>query len=218
MATAKKTDGRRARAELTRARMLDAAMRLFVENGYGATTIESIAREAGVAVQTMYFSFGNKQKILKELIDRHVAGDDDPVPTLERPWVAEALDAPDPVEQLRLQARGAREIYERVGGLLEVLRNAAVVSGDATELWQTNQHQRIVVQGHFVDALAKKGALPDGMARDRAVDICYGLLGPELYHLLVHERGWTPREWEQWVFDSLRGHLVGEGRSAGGDR
>lgn len=208
MATVKKTDGRRARAEQTRARMLDAAMRLFVENGYGATTIESIAREAGVAVQTVYFSFGNKQKILKELIDRHVAGDDDPVPTLERPWVAEALDAADPVEQLRLQARGAREIHERVGGLLEMLRNAAVVSADAAELWQTNQHQRRVVQGYFVDALAKKNALPDGMARKRAVDICYGLLGPELYHLLVHERGWTPREWEQWVFDSLRGHFV----------
>ncbi len=210
MATAKKTDGRRARAEQTRARMLDAAMRLFTENGYAATTIESIAREAGVAVQTVYFSFGNKQRILKELIDRHVAGDDDPVPTLERPWVAEALGAADPVEQLRLQARGAREIYERVGGLLEVLRNAAVTSGEAMELWQTNQRQRLVVQRHFTDALADKGAVPHGMTRDRAADLCYGLLGPELYHLLVHERGWSPREWEQWVFDSLCGHLVGE--------
>ncbi|GAA1914907.1 TetR/AcrR family transcriptional regulator [Streptantibioticus ferralitis] len=208
MAMAKKTDGRRARAEQTRARMLDAAMRLFVENGYGATTIESIAQEAGVAVQTMYFSFGNKQKILKELIDLHVAGDDDPVPTLERPWVAEALAAADPVDQLRLQAQGARAIYERVGAVLEVLRNAAVVSGDAMELWRTNQHQRLVVQGHFVDALAKKRPLPEGLGRKRAVDICYGLLGPELYHLLVHERGWTPRQWERWVFDSLCDHLI----------
>ncbi|MFD0430969.1 TetR/AcrR family transcriptional regulator [Streptomyces zhihengii] len=87
---------RRLKAQQTRNRMLEAAMSLFVEHGYGATTIDSIAREAKVAVQTIYFSFGSKQQILKELIDVHIAGDEDPVPTLERPHVVEALEAEDP--------------------------------------------------------------------------------------------------------------------------
>jgi len=91
-----KIDGRRLRALETRRRILDASMRLFTGNGYGMTTIEAVAQEAGVAVQTVYFTFGNKLQILKELIDLHVAGDEDPVPTLERPAIIGALSAPSP--------------------------------------------------------------------------------------------------------------------------
>ncbi|OEJ29781.1 hypothetical protein AR457_29480 [Streptomyces agglomeratus] len=205
-----KPPARRLKAQQTRNRMLDTAMRLFVEHGYGATTIESIAREAGVAVQTIYFSFGSKQRILKELIDVHIAGDEDPVPTLERPQVVEALAAENPREQLRLQVRLTRLVFERVGPLLEVLRNAATTSGDGAELWEANKRQRLIVQRRFVESLAGKHALPDGLAVERAVDISYVLLGPELYHLLVSERGWTPEEWEQWVYDSHCHHLIGQ--------
>ncbi|PZH20848.1 TetR/AcrR family transcriptional regulator [Streptomyces sp. NTH33] len=189
--------------------MLEAAMSLFVEYGYGATTIDSIAREAKVAVQTIYFSFGSKQQILKELIDVHIAGDEDPVPTLERPQVVEALEAEDPRQQLRLQVHLTRVIYERVGPLLEVLRNAATTSGDGAELWEANKRQRQVVQRRFVESLVAKKALREGLSVERAVDISYVLLGPELFHLLVTERGWTPEEWEQWVYEGHCHHLTG---------
>lgn len=205
-----KPPARRLKAQQTRNRMLDAAMSLFVEHGYGATTIESIAREAGVAVQTIYFSFGSKQRILKELIDVHVAGDEDPVPTLERPQVVEALAVEDPCRQLRLQVHLTRLVYERVGPLLEVLRNAAATTGDGAELWEANKSQRLVVQRRFIESLAGKRALPQGLAVERAADISYVLLGPELYHLLVSERGWTPQEWEQWVYDGHCHHLIGQ--------
>jgi AcrR family transcriptional regulator len=204
-----KTDGRRLRSQATRRRMLDAAIKLFVQHGYGLTTIDSIAREAGVAVQTIYFSFGNKEKILKELIDLHVAGDDDPVPTLERPQVVEALSHDDPREQLRALAAVTRAINERVAPLLEVLRNAVICSGDGAELWETNKEQRRTVQRHFVDALAAKGRLAEGLDADRAVDVCYGVLGPEVYHLFVTERGWSPQEWEDWAAAALACHLLG---------
>ncbi|MFP8963029.1 TetR/AcrR family transcriptional regulator [Streptomyces nanhaiensis] len=202
---------RRQRAQETRRRMLDAAFRLFTAHGYDGTTIDSIAREAGVAVQTVYFNFGNKQTILKELVDVRVAGDDEPVPTLERPWVLEAVAAEDPDAQLRHQVAGAREIYERVGALLEVLRSAAVSNEDVAPLWERNKQQRMEVQRHLVKALAEKHPLPGALTLDRAVDISYGLLGPEMYHLLVTERGWTPRQWADWVHSSLRHHLVGQG-------
>ncbi len=203
-----RTDGRRLRSQQTRRRMLDAAIKLFVQNGYALTTIESIAQEAGVAVQTIYFSFGNKQKILKELIDLHVAGDDDPVPTLERPHVVAALSADDPHELIRGLARMTREISERVAPLLEVLRNAVITNDDGTELWAANKEQRRVVQQHFVDALVKNDALVEGLSAERAVDICYALLGPEMYNLLVTERGWTPEQWESWAYDGLCCHLI----------
>ncbi|TXS51936.1 TetR/AcrR family transcriptional regulator [Streptomyces sp. t39] len=189
--------------------MLEAAMKLFVEHGYGATTIDSIAREAKVAVQTIYFSFGSKQQILKELIDVHIAGDEDPVPTLERPQVVEALEAEDPRQQLRLQVHLTRVVYERVGPLLEVLRNAATTSGDGAELWEANKRQRQVVQRRFVESLVAKKALREDLSVERAVDISYVLLGPELFHLLVTERGWTPEEWEEWVYEGHCHHLTG---------
>ncbi|MDJ1133680.1 TetR/AcrR family transcriptional regulator [Streptomyces iconiensis] len=204
-----KSPGRRLKAQQTRDRMLDAAMKLFVEHGYGATTIESIAREAGVAVQTIYFSFGSKQQILKELIDVHIAGDEDPVPTLDRPQVVEALEEEDPRRQLRLQAHLTRLVFERVGPLLEVLRNAAATSGDGAELWEANKSQRTVVQRRFVESLEAKDALAKGLDVERAVDISHALLSPELFHLLVTERGWTPQEWEQWVYEGQCHHLIG---------
>lgn len=208
--TVKKTDGRRLRAEQTKRRMLDAAMKLFVEHGYGMTTIESIAQEAGVAVQTIYFSFGNKQKILKELIDLHVAGDEEPIPTLERPQVVEALSADDPVEMIRRLTRATRIVYDRVAALIEVLRNAAVTNGDGAELWETNKQQRRLVQRRFIDALVERTPLADSLTPERAVDVCYALFGPEVYQLLVTERGWTPEQWEQWVSDGLCCHLLGK--------
>lgn len=190
--------------------MLDAASRLFMENGYGATTIDSIAREAKVAVQTVYFKFGNKPTILKELLDIRVAGDDEPIATLERQWVQDAVRAEDAATQLRHQVAGAREIYERVGELLEVLRTAAACSADVAPLWERNKQQRVEVQIALMKALTEKLSLPPGLTFDRAVDISYGLLGPEMYHLLVSEHGWTPQQWADWVHSSLCHHLIAD--------
>ncbi|MGK5544278.1 TetR/AcrR family transcriptional regulator [Streptomyces sp. URMC 127] len=190
--------------------MLDAALRLFIEHGYNGTTIDSIAREAKVAVQTIYFNFGNKQTILKELVDVRVAGDDEPVPTLERQWVSDAIRAEDVSTQLRHQVAAAREIYERVGELLEVLRTAASSNEDVAPLWARNKQQRFEVQAQLMKALAEKRPLPPGLTLDRAVDIAYGLLGPEMYHLLVTERGWTSQQWADWVHSALCHHLIGE--------
>src|SRR5687767_8230835 len=101
---------RAAKAAATRARMLAAARSLFVARGYTATTMRSIADEAGVAVQTMYFTFATKRAVLSELLDLEVAGDTAPVATLERPWVAEALAAP-PKELIELLVAGTARIH-----------------------------------------------------------------------------------------------------------
>ena len=78
---------RAARARETRQRMVDAARRLFVERGYLPTTMSAIAQVAGVAIQTLYLSFGSKAGGLAATLDTTNAGDDAPVPVLDRPWV-----------------------------------------------------------------------------------------------------------------------------------
>ena len=93
----RKTAGSRAeKARATRRRIIAAAADSFVAHGYGATLLDQVAAEAGVAVQTVYFHFGNKRTLLKHVLDVAAVGDDEPVPLLERPWVREIQAEPDP--------------------------------------------------------------------------------------------------------------------------
>ncbi|CAM5278750.1 hypothetical protein GCM10010329_78530 [Streptomyces spiroverticillatus] len=211
MLTPKVPDARRARAQLTRQRILDAAMTLFAEHGYEATTIASIAREAGVAAQTVYFAFGNKQRLLTDLINLYLPCDDALGSRDTDDWTNEVLAAGDVRQQLRHLAHRTRTLNESAAPLLEVLRNAAVTQDDGQDMWQSNKNRRRFLQSRFVDALTDKGPLPDGLTHERAVDICYALLGPELYHLLVSERNWTQDQWEDWAYEGLYRHLTDNG-------
>ncbi|MDH2390880.1 helix-turn-helix domain containing protein [Streptomyces sp. HNM0663] len=198
------------KARRTRRRMLDAAARLFVERGWTGTTVEDIARTAEVGVQTVYFTFGNKRAVLKEVLDATVAGDTDPVATLDRPWARELLAEPDPAAQLACQAAGARRILERAAPVLEVVRGAAASDPELAELWRANLHQRHAVQLRFAQALTAKagGRLRDGHGAESAADIALTVLGPETYVLLVTGRGWSPARWERWAADALVRQLL----------
>ncbi|QUH02496.1 helix-turn-helix transcriptional regulator [Saccharopolyspora erythraea] len=189
-------------------KILDAALVLFVERGYSSATMDMIAKKAGVAVQTVYFTFQNKTNILKRLIDLTVAGDDEPVPTLERAWVREVIEEPDPVRHLELQVKGTAKVYRRVASLLNVLSRASDTDPTVAELWSNNQEQRRIVQRRFLLALRKKQALPKGLTLQRAVDISFTILGPEVFELLVVDRGWSVPEWERWAVSTLRFHLL----------
>ncbi|WP_280259641.1 TetR/AcrR family transcriptional regulator [Nocardia abscessus] len=203
----KNTGVRAARTSANRARMLGAARELFTTRGYTATTMKAIAEEAGMAVQTLYFTFATKRAILAELLDVEIAGDTEPVATLDRPWFAEAVAAP-PLEQIRLQVAAAGTILARVTPLLETVRSAAAIDAELAELWQTNIAQRHTVQHRLGTALAAKTALREGIDPDRAADIALVVLAPETYHLLVHHRGWTSQEWEDWAVDALVRQLL----------
>ncbi|WP_245681562.1 TetR/AcrR family transcriptional regulator [Actinomadura kijaniata] len=199
---------RAARTAANRARMLEAARELFTAHGYTATTMKAIAERAGMAVQTLYFTFATKRAILSELLDVEIAGDAEPVATLDRPWVAAAVAAP-PAEQIRLQVAAAGEILERVTPLLEVVRSAAATDPEIAELWRTNIEQRRTVQLRLAEALAAKTALRGGVDASRAADVALAVLAPETYHLLVGERGWTAGQWREWAADALTLQLLG---------
>jgi len=106
MSDVKGMSKRAQKAQETRRRILRAALELFVRDGYGATNLQDIAAEAGVAVQTIYFVFGNKRTLLKELVDVTIAGDDEPVATMDRPWYTEALAAGTAQDMLRAYVVG----------------------------------------------------------------------------------------------------------------
>ena len=116
---------RGSRTRATRRKITDAATELFVLDGYSATTLERIASRAGVAVQTVYFHFGNKSSVLKEAVDIAAVGDDQPIAMLDRPWLEQARAEPDPGQVIALWTAYGRGVMTRVGPIMKVVRDAA---------------------------------------------------------------------------------------------
>jgi AcrR family transcriptional regulator len=201
---------RREQAAATRALMLEAAHRLFERDGYSATTIAAIASEAGVAVKTVYLAFETKSGVLRALWNQRLRGDDGDAPVAQRQWYREAVEEPDPERQLRLNARNARAAKTRVGSLLEVIRTAAAADGDTAALWKRIQTEFHANQRVIVESLDKKSALRPGLSVDRATDILWTLNHPDVWQLLVRERGWTPDDYEQWFGDTACTQLLAE--------
>ena len=71
------SSGRQQQASRNRMTMLQSARSLFLDRGFGATTMPAVAAEAGVSVQTVYKAFGNKAGLAKAVFDVTIAGDDD---------------------------------------------------------------------------------------------------------------------------------------------
>jgi AcrR family transcriptional regulator len=190
-------------ARATRRRIIDQAAALFIEQGYAATTLDQIAKGAGVAVQTLYFHFGNKATVLKEVVDVLAVGDDEPVPLLDRSWARRVRDEPDGRRALAIWLRNARAVFGRVAPIMNVVRDAAGSDPEMAAQWQTNLAQRYVAQRAVVQQLADKHALRPDLTVDRAADIVFCLVSSEVYQLFTVERGWPPAHWERWIKETL---------------
>jgi AcrR family transcriptional regulator len=195
-------------AAATRREILDAARRLFERQGYAATTMGAIADEAGVAPKTVYVAFESKAGVLRALWNLLLRGDEGEAPVGERDWYCEALDAPDPADQLRLNARNSRAGKERIGAIAEVIRMAAPADHELAGLWARIQGEYHANQRAIVESLAAKDALAPGLDVDRATDVLWTLNHPSLWQLLVRERGWTPDDYERWCADTAAAQLL----------
>jgi AcrR family transcriptional regulator len=196
---------RAARTRATRRAIIDAAAALFVARGYGPTTLEQIAAEAGVAVQTVYFHFGNKRTVLKEAVDVAAVGDDEPVAMLDRPWSAQVRAEKDPRRVIAAWTAYGRGVVSRVGPLMRVVRDAAVVEPEMAAQWAVNEEQTATAFRALAEQLEELQALR--VPLDEAVDILCAVSGMEMF-LLLSGRGWTPQRWEQFVVDALTHALL----------
>ena len=197
---------RAARAQETRRRVIDAALRLFVEDGYLPTTMSAIAREAGVAVQTLYLAFGSKASILAAALDVAIVGDDAPVPLIERPWVQELRAEEDGHRAVALLCREVTELFRRVVPLHVAIR-AATGDAEVARLLERDQQSRYVTERQCVSILADKPGFNAELGEDRATDIVYGLLSEAVYLLFCVDRGWSAEDWSAWVAATLSSQL-----------
>ncbi len=199
-----------ARTRLARRAVIDAARTLFVERGYGATTIEAISSAADVPQATVYRLFASKVGILQALLDTSVGGDDEPVAVAERPHVRSMIESPSPEETLAGLAALAVAINSRTAPIYRMLLGAASADPDAAALLDELTRQRQEGQGRIATALARAKALRPGLRARDAADVIHALASPELHRLLVIDRGWSPERYERWLAESLCGQLLPE--------
>lgn len=197
---------RQAQAEQTRRRILDAARRVFVDRGYVAATVGALAAEAGVAVPTLYTTFGSKREILLALVASIGAEANPELAAL----YDRALTAAGPRDQLRAAAALATAVALRYWDVMEMVRAAAGVDDDLAAAWAQGEAQRRREQLPIVHSLAAKHALLPSLDPDRAADVMWALTGPGTYRLLVVDRGWTPDAFERWLAGSLCALLLGD--------
>jgi len=196
-------------AERTRLRILDAALSLYTTQGYARTTIDQIAAVAQVARPTVFSAVGTKAEILKVLRDRALAGDDEPIPVIQRPWYQEALLEADPIVSIRLHARNLARIYQRYAELDAVIHQAAGVDADLADFARLAESQRRLGANTFIRALINKAALRDGLGEEAATDALWALTGSDTYRRLVIERSWKPQDYQNWMSISLTAYLLG---------
>lgn len=195
---------RRDRARQTRRRMVEAAYRAFVTQGYGRTTMPSIAKDAGVAVQTLYFTFGTKADLLQAAYEYAVLGDDEIPPHLRAEWQAYQAE-PDPVRAVELIVDGTLDVFERAAPL----HAAAAGDTEARGRYEYNENLRRAGYEQLIAMLAAKHPLRDGMTPDRARDVMLVLLGPPVWTQLTRDLGWSREAARDWVTDALLDQLYG---------
>ena len=163
----------------------------------------AIADEAGVAVETIYATFGSKSAILSHLIDVSVFGDDEPVPLLKRPAILETEQEPDQRQQIGMFAGQMRAIMTRMAPIFEVIRTAAKSEPDIAELRGRILSERRRGMHHFLLALAAHGPLREGLSLDEATDQVFALSSGEMFNVLTLDLGWSHDHYEAWLAETL---------------
>lgn len=196
---------RRERAARQRAATLEVARRLFLQDGYAATTVDAVAEASGVSAATIYKSYGGKVGLIRALCEQALAGTG-PVPAEER---SNALrTATDPHEIAAAWGRLAAEVSPLVSPLVLALRAAADHDREAAALYAEVNDRRLVRMTDNARFLAEAGHLRGGVTVAEAADVLWLCSAPETYDLLVVRRQWTHERFGRFVTDTIAGSLL----------
>jgi AcrR family transcriptional regulator len=199
---------RQARTRLARRAVVEAARALFLERGYPATTIEAISDHSDVPSATVYRLFSSKLGILKALLDVSIGGDDEAVAVLDRPQARAAVAETDAATRLAAFVHITVEVSRRTLPIYRILVSAAGSDPDASALLADLTRQRDEGQGQLARSLSRAGELRDDLSARDAADVIHALMSPDLYQLLVADRGWSPERYEQWLLELLVDQLL----------
>lgn len=187
-------------AQRTRATVLDAAARCFLDKGYAAATMKDIAAGAGVSVQTV-FGLGSKASLLLGCVDRAVVGDDEHVPFAQRELFVRLVSAQDREAKLAAARDMARTYVPMTVPMIRVFAEAAPADPEIAEAWAEYERRRLqdarVLIGSF------EPWLRDGLDVDRATEIFWGVFSHAPAAVLVWDRGWSVDEYVDFLVDAV---------------
>lgn len=196
------TTHRQRQAEATKQEVARVARALFAEHGYVATTISAISAEADIPVQTIYSAFGSKAGILDKITEVWMRE----AQTTSR--AAAYLEEPDPARQLRMLAELNRRQMQAGSDVVAIYQEAAASDPQMAETLRNVLAAREREIRKLVDALAPR--LRQELTVDSALDLTLALTLPEVFHLLVVERGWSHHRYDTWLGDTLVSQLLGD--------
>ncbi|MFC0531874.1 TetR family transcriptional regulator [Phytohabitans kaempferiae] len=191
-------------ARRTRRAVVAAAAELFVERGYGGTSLADVAAAAGVARPTVFAAFGSKVALLRQVLDEALAGDDEPVPVAQRPWFRPVLEARTQGGVLDAYAGVCTLLGSRAARIFESVRRAAGEAGEAAELWETVLGNRRAGARMVVERVRTLGPLRQGDDLERATDAMWIFNDPAHYDALVLRRGWAEDAFQEWLARHMR--------------
>jgi AcrR family transcriptional regulator len=204
-----RSEARAASAAATRARIREAAARLFVERGYTATTMREVASAAGVAERTLYDAFPAKAALFTHTLSVATVGDEDPIRVFDRPEMATARQETDPRAAITQLVAYSTDLFERAGDLIMVSVEAAGADPDmraAADAGAAATHRLYLA---LTTALHQRGALRDGLDPTTAADTLFALISPHMHQLLCRHRGWPVEQYLAWIENAVTRELLG---------
>ena len=200
------SSGRRLAADTRRLALQRAAGRRFLRDGYAATTVASIAADAGVSVEMVYKTFGGKPGLVRALWETGLAGEA-PVHAEVRSDEVSSTET-DPVLIIANWAKLSTEVAPRAAPILLLVRKAAANDPEMQTLMDELDAQRLARMAHNADALARRGFLRDGITRDQARDVLFTYTTPEIYEVLVLRQGWSLDDFAQFIRQGITATLL----------
>jgi AcrR family transcriptional regulator len=199
--------GRRERARARQQAVVLAAKELFERDGFRATTITAVAKSAGVSAESVYKGFGTKATLAKAVFDFVIAGDDEPVPMVQRSE-AQAIQAePDVRRKIALYVEGLARRQERSAKVQILIRDGRHADGTLEEIWQKLLDERLFGMGLLATHLVDSGQLRPGIETDEVRDVLWTYIAVELYELLVLTRTWPLDRYTTWLTQAITAAL-----------
>lgn len=189
-------------AHRTRQRIVDVARELFIANGYAGFTMQEIAVRAEVALDTVYAAVGRKPQLVRLLVETAISNTHQAVPAEQRAYVQRIQAAATARDKLAIYAAAVVDIQGRLAPIVRALEAAAAAEPELGVIWHEISERRARNMKMFAAELMKAGGLRDGLTVDRVADVIWAMNGPELYTLLVSQRGWSAGDLEAWLADA----------------
>ena len=189
----------------TRRRVVDAARELFLERGYVATTMADIAREAGVALQSVYTAGQSKADLLHLVTDLAVAGDGQEVMLVDRPEYAAVAAESDPVRQVEMLAGLIAATMERLAPVWIAYREAAAVDPKAAANLVAAHRRRRETFRTLIRMVPEQHLRND---HDRSADTMWAIGSIDVFLLLRTVLEWDPAQYAEWLRDTLIDQLL----------